>query len=194
MSRQRVLVAVAVWLTVVAGVSTLVWVVISRAGDDLEASGQAVVSTAPDRGRSGADGAGGSPRPSRTSSPTRTPSPTPTSPAPSTTDSTSPSPTASSTPDPPTSSPPATPPSATRRTWQGAAGTVVVACDGGRARLVSAQPATGFHAEVKPEDAALVVEFEGREDRSGTDVELVARCVDGVPTFSAHSSGSSEDD
>lgn len=70
----------------------------------------------------------------------------------------------------------------------------MVACDGGRVRLVSAQPATGFHAEVKPEDAALVVEFEGREDRAGTDVDLVARCVDGVPAFSAHSSGSSEDD
>ena len=45
MSRPRILGAVLVWLVVVASVSALVWVVISRAGDDLVASDQPLMTT-----------------------------------------------------------------------------------------------------------------------------------------------------
>lgn len=135
MSRSRVLAAIAAWLVVVAGVSTLVWVVISRAGDDLVASEQPLVATTGSSGQL----------------PTRSPSPAA---------------------------------SVERRTWQGRGGLIVAACDRGAMRLISAQPINGFHAEVKdggPEE--LEVEFEGREDQSGTAVTVVARCVSGVPDF-----------
>jgi hypothetical protein len=49
---------------------------------------------------------------------------------------------------------------------------------------VSAQPADGFHAEVKaggPDE--LEVEFEGREDDDGGDITVVARCRSGAPAF-----------
>jgi hypothetical protein len=63
---------------------------------------------------------------------------------------------------------------------------VIAACDGSAIRLVSAQPADGFHAELKdggPDE--LEVEFEGREDSSGIDVRVVANCASGAPSFAA---------
>lgn len=190
MNGQRALAAAVVaWLAVVAVASGLVWVVISRAGDDLVAAGQPGAASSPG---TAAPSDRDTPRPTRkpraTSSPSSsgsaTPEPTGTSTG---------TPTATPTSDPTgqqTSSPPA--PSVVQRTWQGAAGTVVAACQDGVARLVSAQPATGFRAEASGEDGALSVEFEGREDRSGTDVRVVARCAGGVPTFSVESRESSE--
>jgi len=142
-SRPRVLVAVAAWLVVVAGVSALVWVVISRAGDELAAPQQPLVA--------------------RTEQPTASPS-------------TSPSPSPSPSLDPGQGE--------QRASWQGSAGLIIAACDGSGIRLVSAQPTDGFHAEIKdggPDE--LEVEFEGREERSGSDVTVVAHCVSGVPTF-----------
>ena len=209
MSRQRVLGATLVWLVVVASVSALVWVVISRAGDDLVSSDQTLMTTGGDTSSApGTPSARPTRSPSRTpsrapsASPSQTPtngtSPTPTTPSPS---SSSPSPSSSPAPAPSPSSPPpsptATPSSPTeqpsvqaaeeRRTWQGRSGSVVAACGGNGIRLVSAQPANGFSADVKDEDGALKVEFEGREDESGTDLSVVARCVGGVPSFSVGS-------
>jgi len=141
MTRPRVLAAIVAWLLVVAGVSTLVWVVISRAGNELVAPQQPLVATA---------GSGGQ-TPSASSSPATSP---------------------------------ARPSTVERRTWEGTGGMIIAACDGRAVRLVSAQPLDGFHADLKndgPEE--LEVEFEGREDQSGSDVTVVGRCVSGVPEF-----------
>lgn len=51
MTRPRVLLAIAAWLVVVAGVSTLVWVVISRTGDELATPQQPLMARTGDAGR-----------------------------------------------------------------------------------------------------------------------------------------------
>jgi hypothetical protein len=51
MTRPRVLAAIAAWLVVVAGVSTLVWFVISRAGGQLVAPQQPLVATSEQAGQ-----------------------------------------------------------------------------------------------------------------------------------------------
>ena len=204
MNRHRVLGAAIVWLAVVASASALVWVVISRAGADLVASDQPVLSAG--------TGTAVPPRtpparPSRTpsTSPSRTPSrpPTPAQAPTATSGPTERTPTSSSsTPTTPSASPSVAPPSVPpssppsqpsvtaiqeRRTWQGQAGSIVVAFDASGIRLVSAQPVNGFRADVHREDDLIDVEFEGREDESGIKVSVVARCVAGVPSFSAQS-------
>jgi hypothetical protein len=132
----RVLAAVAAWLVVVVGTSTLVWAVISRAGTDLSTSDP-----------QGAVTASAGPRPSGSSSPIAV---------------------------------------GTRRTWQGQAGFVIATCDRGAIRLVSAQPVSGFHVEVKDNgDEKLDVEFEARGDRRGGDVTVAAHCVSGIPKFTS---------
>ena len=204
MSRRRFLGATIVWLAVVASASALVWVVISRAGQDLVASEQPM-STA------GTTGAGATPvrpsgRPSRTPStgPSRTPSTTPsgvgsapsspaTSPAAPTASATpaaTPTPTPSTSPSTRPSSPtrqPTTPVTEERRTWQGATGSITAACEPTGAPRVSAQPANGFQAQVHREDSLVDVEFEGHEDEKGLHVSVIVRCVSGVPSFSAQS-------
>ena len=123
MSRPRVLAALAVWLAVVVGASTLVWAVISRSGDDLMPSAQPAPATSHES-------------------------------------------------------------SGARRTWQGSAGLVVATCDRGEIRLVSAQPSSGFHAEVKGDGPdQLLVEFETRAGRGRGEVYVVARCASGIPVF-----------
>lgn len=123
MSRPRVLAALVVWLAVVAGVSTLVWAVISRSGDDIVPSAQPAPATSQEE-------------------------------------------------------------SGARRTWQGPAGSVVATCDRSAIRLVSAQPSSGFHAEVKGDGPdQLLVEFETGEGRRGGEVYVVARCTSGIPLF-----------
>ena len=192
MSRQRVIGAILVWLVVVASVSALVWVVISRAGDDLVASEQTLMTT-------------GTPPPvSDTTSPAPTPSgkpsrkPSSASPSPSAQVTPTPSASPSATPTEETSSPPSpseTPAAAgERRTWQGRPGSIVVTCGASGIRLVSAQPANGFRAEVHDEDGSLEVEFEGREDESGLHATVGARCVGGVPSFTVQIDEESGDD
>ena len=180
MSRQRVLAATLAWLAVVASVSTLVWVVISRAGDDLISSDQPLATTV-EQTAAPPYGTGTSPSPS----PARTPSPSRSDDA-----SASPAPTASSvSPASPSTSPtsptqqPATAATEERRTWQGQAGSIVALCAATGIRLVSAQPANGFRAEAQDGGETLEIEFEGREDRAGTDVKVVVRCAAGVPSF-----------
>lgn len=135
MSRPRVLAALVVWLAVVAGTSTLVWAVISRAGEDLASS-----------------------RP--------------------------PSATTAAVPSRPSESPSSL--LGTRRTWQGPAGLIIATCDRDAIRLVSAQPVTGFHAEVKDNGPKrLDVEFEVRGEGHGDDVTVIARCASGIPKFTS---------
>jgi len=76
----------------------------------------------------------------------------------------------------------------TRRTWQGPAGFVIATCDRSTIRLVSAQPVSGYHVEVRHDGGdKLDVEFEARGERHGGDVAVVARCASGVPKFTSRS-------
>lgn len=139
------------WVLVVAVGSTLVWAVISRAGDGVVSSSPPVV------GATSSPGAGPS-----------SPGPKPSSHAPSTT--------------PHSSTAPA--PAPVRRTWQGVGGVVVAECLGAEISRVSSTADVGFATEAKetgPE--RLRVEFEGREDESGSHSEVLAVCVAGVPQF-----------
>jgi hypothetical protein len=89
-------------------------------------------------------------------------------------------PTGSTGPSGPTAS---TVPEVERRTWEGVAGRVVVACDGPAIGLGGAQPAAGYAVEVDDRGPDRVeVEFEAGDD-SDTRVRVRASCVDGVPTF-----------
>lgn len=206
MSRRRFLGATIVWLAVVVSASALVWVVISRAGQDLVAS-QQPMSTAATTG-AGATPVRPSGRPSRTPSkgPSRSPSATPSGDGSAPSSSSTPTATPTATPTPtvtptaaptPSTSPSTTPSSPTRqpttpateerRTWQGAPGSITAACEPAGAPRVSAQPANGFQAQVHREDSLVDVEFEGREDEKGLHVSVIVRCVSGVPSFSARS-------
>ena len=174
MSRLRTaVVGVAVWCAVVAGVATLVWVVIDRAGQGVvpEAQPQADVTGSlpvPGNGRPvqhASPGATISPRPSR-----RT-----TAPAPS-----------SSSPAGSTSSSPATvaPPQPTRQrlSWSGAAGHVVAECQGPSVGLVSTFPGTGWRYTILDRGPGQVLV---RFQRLGEDrfVTVAGRCIGGAPRF-----------
>ncbi len=173
MSRVRTAVlGVVVWCGVVALVSTLVWVVISRAGQGVvpETTPQAdVTGSLPvppgDRLRSArpAPGATLSPRPSAPSSGPTTPVLPPTS-----------------------GSSPATLPQ--RRSWNGGAGHMVVECRGASASLVSAFPNAGYRYTILARGPSLV---QVRFARIGEDrgVTVSARCVAGVPHFAVASGG-----
>jgi len=154
-SRSTVLGAAA-WVAVVLVCSTLVWTVISRAGEGVtsdEPSARGSTTSAP--------------RESGTSAPPSPTSPTTTRGTPST---------PSQPEDPPT-------PSAVERTWSGAGGVVVVVCRGAAAELGQALPDNGFSVEVDDTGPDRVeVEFEGQGDNDAK-TRVRARCVNGEPTF-----------
>ncbi|TIC80435.1 hypothetical protein E8D34_18795 [Nocardioides sp. GY 10113] len=172
MTRPRVLALVVVWLVVAAGISGVVWAVISRTGSELVDAQQPLVAT------------------------TGTVPATPTRPAlrPSTSPSSGAGATAPASQTPGTPTPPdrdgapsggtaTEAPAAREGTWQGAGGVVTASCSGRAVRLVSAQPADGYRAKVGDGSSeALEVEFEGGEDEGGS-VTVVARCVAGAPAF-----------
>jgi hypothetical protein len=148
MSPSRAAAWVLTWLVVVAIGSTLVWTVISRAGEQVVSSSDPLVVT-------------NGPKPTR-----------------------SPSPSSSSPPSSPASSSSPAGPAPERRTWQGVGGLVVAQCVGSAISRVSLLPDDGYAVELKedgPEE--LEVEFEGREDESGSQSSVSATCVDGVPVF-----------
>jgi hypothetical protein len=161
---RPILIGVAAWLLVVVVGSTMVWAVISRAGEGVVSADPPTSSAQP------------------TTEPTTDPSKHPTR-RPTITDdptSASPSATGSSAP-PPTAEP-------VRRTWQGLGGTVVVSCTGAAVSLVGAQPDSGFSVEVHDRGPNRVeVQFEGRDDDSGGEGEdetrVRATCTGGVPAF-----------
>ena len=159
MSRP-ILIGVSAWLLVVVVGSTMVWAVISRAGEG-------VVSAGP---------------PSSSAQPTTDPSKHPTKRPTITDDPTSASPSATGSPAPPPAAEPV------RRTWQGLGGTVVVSCTRAAVSLVGAQPDSGFSVEVHDRGPARVeVQFEGRDDDSGggddDKTRVRATCAGGVPVF-----------
>lgn len=179
MSPSRVVTWVLAWLVVVAVGSTLVWAVISRAGERIVASDDPLVATS---GTSASQAA----KPEPTASASKS-EPTPSTATPPPTSSTSTPPATSGTSRPPSSpSSPRTPPALEleRRTWQGPGGLVVAQCKGTTISRVSLLPDNGYQVELKndgPEE--LEVEFEGREDESGSSASVHAVCVDGAPVF-----------
>jgi cytoskeletal protein RodZ len=159
---RPVLVGGLLWVLVVAAGSALVWVVISRAGQEV-GSGAAVAPP---------------PATASTSSPTARASRSP---------SVSPTPRASrSSPASPTAGRPtedgATAP--VRRTWSGAAGVVTVQCRGAAVSLVGAQPsADGYAVDVEdrgPERVEVELQQAGED---GAETRVRARCAGGSPVF-----------
>ena len=177
MSRTRVWVlGVLAWTFVVVIGSSLVWVVISRAGAGVapqaDSSGEAVadaLTPSPSHG----PGSGQS----STTRPTLRPEP-----------SEAPSSSAPSGP-PVTSAPgrstPSSSPAPVRRSWSGTGGTVVAECSGSRISLVAAQPDAGFAVEVGGRGPGEVeVSFHGRGDEE-RETQVKGVCVGGTPRFSA---------
>ncbi len=180
--RSAVLGAV-LWCLVVVAVSSLVWVVISRAGAGVVPVTQPqadVTGSLPVPGQSG--GAHGpsagvtlTPLPT-TDSPSSgaSTSATPVVPPPSSSSSTS---TSSAS----TSAPPA--PVAQRRSWTGPAGHVVAECRGTAVHLVAAYPNAGWRYVIGSRGPALVQVRFVRVGEDGRAVTVQARCGAGVPDF-----------
>jgi hypothetical protein len=172
--RAAVLGAV-LWCVVVVAVSSLVWVVISRAGAGVVPMTQPqadVTGSLPVPGQGG----GHSHRPSP--GVTLTPVPTHSS------SGGTPSSGATTTPAaPPTSSstPPA--PAAQRRSWTGQAGHVVAECRGTAVHLVAAYPNEGWQYLIGSQGPALVQVRFVRVGEDGRSVTVQARCQAGVPHF-----------
>jgi len=160
---RPVLGAVGIWLVVVALGSSLVWAVISRAGDGLVFDDPVTSSV------------GTSPTKQPTQRPTITAGPTVSGSASS---EPSGSPSASGS----TSEPPGN--SHVQRTWSGQGGTLVVTCSGEVVSLDSAQPDPGFAVEIGDRGPEHVeVTFEGREDESENETQVRATCVSATPVF-----------
>jgi hypothetical protein len=179
MTRLRTaLLGALLWCGVVAVVATLVWVVISRAG-------QGVVPQAQPRAEvTGSVPVPGDERPAVRVSPGVTLAPRP----------------SRSTTGPSSGTTPPAPPSSTtalpgpqRRSWDDTPGHIIAECRGPSADLVSAFPNAGWRYAIGSDGPALV---QVRFTRIGEDhpVTVTARCVTGVPSFSAVRSEGGDDD
>ncbi len=156
-------VAVLVWVAVIAVGSSLVWLVVSRAGAGLAEQGPtAATALAPSEVTATPDG-----RPTRTA--TARPG--------------SAGSTSGTAPAAPSDSAPAA--VAQQRTWTGPAGVVTVECRGGAIALVGAYPsADGYVVEVKDRGPDRVeVEFEGRSEQEGAETRVRAECGAGGPAL-----------
>lgn len=188
---------VLVWVLVVLAGSSLVWVVISQAGEGVAPQpGASVAAGDPvaDAGRTTPPSGTRPPKGSATGRATPRPGAPTSSPAGDSSPSVSPSaaPTAGSETEPgeqppqePTSPSSATSPS--RRTWSGSGGSVIAECTGSRIGLVAAQPDGGFAVDVGsrgPEQVEVSFHGRGEEERES---EIHALCVGGTPRFSADS-------
>lgn len=147
---------VAVWSLVVALGSTLVWVVISRAGEGVVSSSGTPAATFTDQPSS----------PVTSTEPSGSPSTQP--------------PASVSTNPSPTSTPQTVTP--VRRTWQGVGGQVTVECRGSAASFVNAIPNSGFGFEIDDRGPRRVrVELEHGGDGGRSRIE--ASCLDDTPIF-----------
>lgn len=202
-ARPTLLLLVAAWVAVVVLVAGATWWAIDSAGRQVLTSGSPaplpssgttpdIVSSPSEDVRSPGARASGSPSPSRTQGATApaVPGPagaTPTS-APSTRDEPTPEPTPGPTTGPASGTPSQPPPPQTQvRSWQGAAGTVTVACRGATISLQSVTPSDGWGFEVDDHGTQRVrVDFESREeDERRTEVE--SECGGGAPRFEVRS-------
>jgi hypothetical protein len=170
--RAAVLGAV-LWCVVVVAVSSLVWVVISRAGAGVVPVTQPqadVTDSLPVPGQGGGPGGPSAgvtltPRPSDSLSSSSSTSGSPVVP-------------------PPTSSSSAPPaPVAQRRSWSGPAGHVVAECRGAAVHLVAAYPNAGWRYLLGSRGPALVQVRFVRVGEDGRAVTVQARCGAGVPDF-----------
>jgi hypothetical protein len=180
MTRLRgAVLAALVWAGVVAAGSTLVWVVISRAGEGV------VPLTQPQADVTGSLPVPGEDRSASRVSPgvTLTPRPRRTANA---------APTGVPTTLPPASSPPA--PTPERRSWSGNAGHVVAECSGSNVRLVAAFPNAGWRYAIVSRGPALVSVRFVHEVGDDNSVTVAARCLAGVPRFTAAPRGGGGDD
>jgi hypothetical protein len=67
---------------------------------------------------------------------------------------------------------------------------VVAQCVGSAISRVSLLPDDGYAVDLKDDGPEqLEVEFEGREDESGSQSSVSATCVDGVPVFQSQVEG-----
>lgn len=173
--------ALMAWLLIVATSSTGVWAVISSAGEGVTASRDVVPRPVPLP-----SSAPGTTAPQSPPTSPRTPS---TTSSPSTKDDDREQPTRPARPtrepsgrdaDP---TPRPRPDREVRRTWDSAAGSVVVACNGGTISFRGAQANSGWSVDVRERGPEEVdVEFESSGDAD--DVRVEASCVDGQPRFS----------
>lgn len=176
--------AVTAWVAVVTVGSTLVWAVISRAGDVVPTAGSPAASqssatsepTVIHRSRRPAAS------PSKSSAP---PAGTPGTAGTTPPSSSSPLPSSApaSAPSSPGSGPTGGSPATQRRTWQGSGGYVSVECQGPRISLVAAQADAGFRVEVGnrgPEEVEVTFVGQGDEERQS---EVHAHCGGGAPVF-----------
>jgi hypothetical protein len=153
---RTVVLGVLAWVLVVTAGATLVWTVISRAGEGV-AGDLPVTATETTSPRE---------TPSERATRTASPSESSSSPAPS-----------QSTPSSSSEEPVAEP---ARRAWQGAAGIVIAECRGSAISLKGAQPASGWSVEVDDTGPDRVrVEFESGDART----RVEARCAGGAPEF-----------
>ena len=206
---RALVLGVTAWVAVVALGSTLVWAVISRAGEGVVGSTTTAAGSAGDSSTS-------TPGPRRVGSPAvRKPSASPTKPSqgagPRAEDSSSPSATQTTAPTAPssphtsshhhqtspspthhTSAPPANP--TRQRTWSGKAGSVTASCTGARISYGSALPQSGYRlAEWEYEGASqLKVKFEATGESHG-ETEVSGVCRNGAPQFRTESSGGGDD-
>lgn len=186
MTRLRTaLLAALLWCTVVAVVATLVWVVISRAGQGV------VPVTQPQADVTGSlPVPGGEDHPAVRTSPGVTLSPRASRP-------TNPPSSRTTTPvtTPPNSPPPSTStaPTVQRRSWSGAAGHVVAECRGPSAELVSAFPNAGWRYTIGSRGPAQVRVRFTRTGGDDTSVVVNARCMVGVPRFWLAGDGGGDD-
>lgn len=161
--KGRTALAVAAWLAVVLVGSAVAWTVIRTAGTDLSATPGIPASAPSARPSSDAPAASGLPSPTRTS-----PGASPTGASRS-----------GASPSGPTASGPAAP-RIQRQTWEGQAGAVTVACQGGTASLAGATAYAGWRVEVDSRGPREVsVKFEAGE----REVEVEARCTRGRADF-----------
>jgi hypothetical protein len=179
MIRPRAAVLGAVlWCVVVVAVSSLVWVVISRAGAGVLPVTQPqadVTGSLPVPGQG--TGPGHGPSPGVTLSPRATHPP-------SSGGTSSNGPTGTPVVPPPASSSSSSPtPAAQRRSWSGAAGHVVAECRGTAVHLVAAYPNAGWRYLIGSRGPGLMQVRFVRVGEDGRSVTVQARCVAGVPHF-----------
>ncbi len=185
-----IVVTIAAWVAVVLMGSSLVWTVISRAGDGVTGSSAPVLagsdSIAPNPDRTSL----GSPSPHHTGHRDHTKHQNHTSKPHTDQPSSSPKPSSSPSSSPSTPSghhskhhnghsKPPTAPNPELRTWSGKAGSVTVSCTGSLIRLVSAQPNVGYRVEVDRGTREVQVVFQRTGE--GAEVQITGVCSGGTP-------------
>jgi hypothetical protein len=202
MARRGVIVSVVAWVAVVLLGSSMVWAVISRAGQEVVTVGDPANATAGPATLPGptlSQKARPSDKPSKSSKPGKPGSSSSSepdqSPGSSSTGSvaSSQAPTSNQSPSP--SNPPASspPPPVKRGSWSGPGGSVSAGCRGTTLADVAAIPAAGFKVdEVEKGAHEATVKFLETGD-GGREVEVHVTCSGGTPHFSAESHDTGDD-